>query len=136
MEEPRDRAPAVGERLTDSEDVPPTHSDPRELAVLQIIQLEHLTQFSFDGLRRRSGLHQETLSRVLDRLEDEGILSKSTQGYNVTGKLDLGHELIFAGASAPVPLLQTLLPDDVELDSVVAALKGRWFGRLRWLGVC
>jgi hypothetical protein len=109
--------------------------DARDGVVMDIIKKEHLSQFSFDGLRRRSGLHQETLSRILDRLEGEGMLSKSPQGYSVNGPFEPEVEVSGDPHLASIPLLQTLLPDDVELSEVTAALRGRWFGRLRWLGM-
>jgi hypothetical protein len=109
--------------------------DARDGVVIGIIRNERLNQFSFDGLRRRSGLHQETLSRILDRLEDEGLVSKTSQGYSVTGPVEPDVGMIGDPHLASIPLLQTLLPDDVELSEVTEALKGRWFGRLRWLGM-
>src|SRR5438477_312754 len=46
---------------------------PRDSNILHAIQDEGLTVFAFDGLKRLLGVHQEMLSRVLDRLEDEGL---------------------------------------------------------------
>jgi hypothetical protein len=119
----------------DGDEGPLPSLDARDGVVIDIIRKERLSQFSFDGLRRRSGLHQETLSRILDRLEGEGLLSKSSQGYSVTGPFEPGVEMSGDPHLASIPLLQTLLPDDVELSQVTAALRGRWFGRLRWLGM-
>jgi hypothetical protein len=119
----------------ESGDGGPPLLDARDGVVIGILRKEGLNQFSFDGLRRRSGLHQETLSRILDRLEDEGLVSKTSQGYSVTRPI--GPDIGMNGDPhlASIPLLQTLLPDDVELSEVTEALKGRWFGRLRWLGM-
>ncbi len=33
-----------------------------------------------------------------------------------------------------VPIVQSLLPRDIDLENIISRLKGRWFGRLRWLG--
>jgi len=107
----------------------------RDGEVLKIIDEEGLTLFSFDGIRRRSGLHQETLSRVLDRLEDRGLVAKGPQGYSVLRTPGQDLQRTFSGTAASVPLLQTLLPDDMDLPSLVAGLRGRWFGRLRWMGL-
>src|SRR5713101_8342301 len=57
---------------------------PRDSNILQAIQEEGLTVFAFDGLKRLLGVHQEMLSRVLDRLEDEGLLEKVSEGYRLT----------------------------------------------------
>jgi len=110
-------------------------SDGRDGAVMEIISRERLDQFSFDGLRRRSGLHQETLSRILDRLEDQGYLSKSSQGYVVTRVTGSTASVDGDESAGVVPLLQTLLPEDLGLIEMTAALRGRWFGSLRWLGM-
>ena len=48
---------------------------------------EDLSLFTFDGLKRRMGLHPETLSRILNRLEAEGIVKKSSEGYTVTKEI-------------------------------------------------
>ena len=44
--------------------------------VLQVIGEEKLTNFSFDRLKRRLGVHPETLSRILYRLAEQGIIKK------------------------------------------------------------
>ncbi len=59
----------------------------RDADVLALIETEDLATFSFDGLKRRTGLHSETLSRILARLEEEGIIKKGPEGYKVTPKI-------------------------------------------------
>ncbi len=106
----------------------------RDSSILQAIQEEGLTVFTFDGLKRMLGVHQEKLSRVLDRLEDEGLLEKVSEGYSVTLR---GSELIprpLNSAQPRIPIVQSLLPQDIDLGQIVSGLKGRWFGSLRWLG--
>src|SRR5437870_13641209 len=61
-----------------------TNLTPRDTGVLQTVMGEGLTVFTFDGLKRLTGLHQETLSRIIDRLEDEGLLDKVDEGYRIT----------------------------------------------------
>ncbi len=107
----------------------------RDTDVLSLIEKEDLTIFTFDGLKRRCGIHPETLSRILVRLEDEGIIKKSPEGYSVTPKitkLKLNHT---TPAENTATLLQTYLPSDLMVPQVIADLKGRWFGLLRWLGM-
>src|SRR5713101_693586 len=106
----------------------------RDSSILQAIQDEGLTVFTFDGLKRMLGVHQEKLSRVLDRLEDEGLLEKVPEGYSVTLR---GSELIprpLNSAQPRIPIVQSLLPQDIDLSRIISGLKGRWFGSLRWLG--
>ena len=59
---------------------------PRDTGVLQTVMEEGLTVFTFDGLKRLTGLHQEKLSRIIDRLKEEGLLEKVAEGYRVTAR--------------------------------------------------
>ena len=93
-----------------------------------------MTVFTFDGLKRLTGLHQEKLSRIIDRLEEDGLLEKVDEGYRITAR---GNETVprpLSTALQPIPIVQSLLPRDVDLQQIISGLKGRWFGGLRWLG--
>jgi hypothetical protein len=106
----------------------------RDTGVLQTVLEEGLTVFTFDGLKRLTGLHQEKLSRIIDRLEEEGLLEKVEEGYRITTR---GNESIprpLGMAVQPTPIVQSLLPRDVDIQQIISGLKGRWFGGLRWLG--
>ena len=106
----------------------------RDAGVVQAILEEGLTVFTFDGLKRLLGLHQEKLSRIIDRLEEEGILEKVPDGYKITLR---GNDVIprpLHSAVPTIPIVQSLLPRDVDIQGIISGLKGRWFGRLRWLG--
>src|SRR4030066_2138683 len=59
----------------------------RDTDVLSVINSEDLTVFTFDGLKRRLGLHPETLSRILARLEEEGLLKKENPRYRVSPRI-------------------------------------------------
>jgi len=107
----------------------------RDIDVLAFIAEEEFRIFTFEGLKRRLGLHSETLSRILDRLEEEGIVKKSSQGYAVTKEI-AKHLRQHPGAegNSRVILLQTFLPTDLPVEELISNLRGRWFGLLRWLG--
>ncbi len=116
------------------EDLEDTSLTSRDTSVVQAIMEEGLTVFTFDGLKRLLGIHQEKLSRIIDRLEEEGVLEKVPEGYQVTRK---GNAIIprpLNSSQLPMPIVQSLLPRDVDVESLVSQLKGRWFGKLRWLG--
>ena len=92
--------------------------------------------FTFDGLRRITGAHPETLSRSLERLEDDGVLVRSSEGYSVTDRARETFELKPAHTGAThVPILHTFLPYEASAAKIVAALKGRWFDTIRWVGM-
>src|SRR6266704_5523654 len=106
----------------------------RDSSILHAIQDEGLTVFAFDGLKRLLGVNQEMLSRVLDRLEDEGLLEKVSEGYRLT---DRGSQQVARPLSSTqprIPIVQSLLPHDIDVQRIIVGLKGRWFGSLRWLG--
>src|SRR5213593_4240974 len=126
----------TGENLGRFPELAPDEIDltPRDSNILHAIQEEGLTVFAFDGLKRLLGVHQEMLSRVLDRLEDEGLLEKVSEGYRLTvrGSQQVAHPL--SSVQPRIPIVQSLLPHDIEVQRIIAGLKSRWFGSLRWLG--
>jgi len=108
----------------------------RDAEVVRVIGEEGLSIFTFDGLRRITGAHPETLSRSLERLEQDGFVVRSPDGYNITEK---ARESIAAMPAAygarRVPILHTFLPYESSAQTVVSALKGKWFDSMRWVGM-
>ena len=108
----------------------------RDAEVIRAIEEEELSVFTFDGLRRITGSHPETLSRSLERLEEGGVIVRSPDGYHVTDRGKESSELRQAySGSKRVPILHTFLPYDASAKTIVAALKGRWFDTIRWVGM-
>ncbi|HUK80796.1 MAG TPA: hypothetical protein VLU91_09075 [Nitrososphaerales archaeon] len=109
---------------------------PRDAEVVRAIEEEELTVFTFDGLRRLTGAHPETLSRSLERLEDGGLVVRSPEGYSVTDKAKESFAARPAyGGAKKVPILHTFLPYEASVKTIVLALKGRWFDTIRWVGM-
>jgi DNA-binding transcriptional regulator YhcF (GntR family) len=107
----------------------------RDAEVLSLIDEEGLTLFTFDGLKRRLGLHPETLSRILSRLEQEGIVKKEANGYTVTTRIAKLRLTETRRDEPHVPLLQTYLPSNMQVQQLITNLTGKWFGLLRWFGL-
>ena len=106
-----------------------------DINILQIINEEDLTCFTFEGLKRRLKMHPETLSRILYRLADQGILKKGNNGYTLTSNAKkLLKSNSFDSTNHSLRLLQTFIPPEVSIKKVISDLKGKWFGVLRWLG--
>jgi len=93
------------------------------------------SSLAFQGLKRRLGMHQETLSRALHRLESDNLVVHTEDGYRLTQR---GSEVIHLpprGESAKTTsILETSLPSDVASSDVISRLKYSWFSTLRWLG--
>ena len=105
--------------------------------VVEVLADEQLKEFTFDGIRRKTGMHQEMLSRTLERLREGYFLIKTSTGYSVTNKLRLTdiESLEHDGEGRdPIQVGQILLPVDIEIHNVIDALKRKWFSNLRWLG--
>ena len=109
---------------------------PRDAEVVRTMEEEELSVFTFDGLRRITGVHPETLSRSLERLEDDGLVMRSPEGYSVTEKAkgSFAARPTYSGARR-VPILHTFLPYEASTRTIVSALKGRWFDTIRWVGM-
>jgi DNA-binding Lrp family transcriptional regulator len=107
----------------------------RDSDIVSFLEKEDLTAFTFDGLKRRLGLHSETLSRALSRLEQEGIIRKTLDGYRVNPKISKLKFYPPRTEEPCTPLLQTYLPSTMMTQQLVTQLKGKWFGFLRWLGI-
>ncbi|MGI0068182.1 MAG: hypothetical protein ACREB9_07210, partial [Thermoplasmata archaeon] len=116
--------------------VPPTANeapDPRvDDRVLRVLA-EHPGRIAFNGLRRALGVHPESLARALRRLQRDGSIRHSARGYAL-GEIDLGER------AHPLPpdahrIATVALPPDRTADDLFGRLSGRWFGRLRWVGV-
>ena len=108
--------------------------DEREREVLKLLSSEQNAHFSFQGLRRRLGLHQETLTRTLKRLEEAHVIERSPEGYKLKGT---GSNYSFAvQTNQPLakPLIDAYLPSQVDVTVLFQKLRGRWFSNFRWLG--
>lgn len=110
------------------------NNDSKILSVLN----ESGSNYSFKGLMRKLGLHQQSLSRALHRLEEMGIVEKSPAGY----RLVKGSESMISSIDLKRPkgreymqLLQTYIPLNIRAFEIVRQLVGRWFKSLRWLGM-
>jgi DNA-binding HxlR family transcriptional regulator len=103
----------------------------------QVLDAFHDQQsnLAFQGLKRKLGMHQETLSRSLHRLESDHLVERTEDGYRLTQR---GSEIINV-STRPEPfkrtqVLETYLPTDVSASEVISRLKYSWFSTLRWLG--
>jgi DNA-binding MarR family transcriptional regulator len=91
---------------------------------------------AFQGLRRRMNIHQEKLSRALQRLEGEGYVQHTSKGYVLTQKgSSLAQQWLCEAPKAYSTILQSFLPGDLSPANMAHHLEGRWFHNLRWQGI-
>jgi DNA-binding transcriptional ArsR family regulator len=108
--------------------------DDRELEVLRLFSADQNAHYTFQGLRRRLGLHQETLTRTLKRLEDAHAIERSPDGYKLRSSSNGFSFTIPTTLPSPKPIVEAYLPTQVDVTVLFQKLRGRWFGNFRWLG--
>lgn len=90
-------------------------------------------QVAFNGLRRALNAHPESLTRALRRLEHGGIVAHLRTGYALA---DGYHKAIGRPADREFRSVASVeLARGVTPEQVLGSMAGRWFGRLRWVGV-
>ncbi len=133
---PADYGPST--LLTSNLDLSPNFEDfdpdEREREVLKLLASEQNAHFSFQGLRRRLGLHQETLTRTLKRLEEASVIERSPEGYKLKGAGTGYTFTVGTNQSLAKPIINAYLPSQVDVTVLFQKLRGRWFSNFRWLG--
>jgi len=118
-----------------SVDVDEDGLDPRQLEVLSALSEDKNAIYTFQGLRRKLGLHQEILSRTLDRLEEQDLVEKTSDGYRINRNKNEFH---FGYVTEALPIetkaVTAHFPCDVNVSFILKMLKGKWFREFRWLG--
>lgn len=97
---------------------------------MNMLSSETDATYTFQGMRRRLGLHQEKLTRILKRLEDDNLVLKTDEGYKVLRGSRKSSQHLNVGE----PVIQGLLPPGIDKQILTSKLKGRWFKNFRWLG--
>jgi predicted transcriptional regulator len=92
-----------------------------------------IATFTFNGLKVRSNLHQEILSRSLKRLKELGLVDKK-------GKLlfsELKNVLYEKrnNQTKYTQIIQLSVPFQIPNQQIVQNLSGKYFGSLRWIGM-
>ena len=109
--------------------------------ILSLLNQDTGCYYSFKGLMRKLRLHQQSLARALNRLEQRGLIMRSPDGY----RLNLNEQQVSpsrdqksyrkSNQGSFTILLQTYIPSGITGRDIMKALGGRWFGKLRWIGL-
>ena len=122
-------------------------NDKKILSVLNQDNEVRDNKYTFNGLARKLGMHQQSLSRSLRRLESSGLVEKSKTGYKQSrslrsvlvrkSRLDLEEmsQKISRHRGDFVQLLQLYMPETIDIKELVNYLVGKWFGNLLWVGL-
>jgi DNA-binding Lrp family transcriptional regulator len=102
--------------------------------VLELLN-EAGSNYSFKGLMRKLNLHQQSLSRALRRLEELGLVERTSFGYKLGSINAASSESRRPKGIEYMQLLQTYIPGNVKSKEVLRQLVGKWFKNLRWLGM-
>ena len=98
--------------------------------------------YSFKGLMRKLNLHQQSLVRALSRLEELGLIQRSVNGYKLNTNDQKSAQSVTGMCMAQKrkpseykQLLQAYIPPGIKAEEIVQKLNGRWFSRIRWIGL-
>jgi len=103
--------------------------------ILSLLNQEAGAYYSFKGLMRKLNLHQQSLARALGRLEEVGLVKRSEHGYKLNDIKQKSETAVCRKPSAYRHLLQAYIPPGIEAKEIVRKLSGRWFSRIRWIGL-
>ena len=99
--------------------------------VMDMLSAEKDSTYTFQGIKRKLGLHQEKLTRILKRLEDDNLVLKTDEGYKATHYSRRTRHVSLTGDE---PVIQGQLPPGTDFEDLLSKVKGRWFKNFRWLG--
>ncbi|MGB6462604.1 MAG: ArsR family transcriptional regulator [Nitrosotalea sp.] len=94
---------------------------------------ENNSTYTFSGIMRKINMHQETLSRSLQRLSEQDLVQKSQNGYKLSKKVVLKKQT--SSTRLFTPILRAYLPSDVDVTKLIDIMVGRWFKNLRWIAM-
>lgn len=107
----------------------------RDREVLALLAREAPGRVAFQGIRRLLDIHQESLTRALRRLQEEGYVVAGEDGYRLSPRgRDQTTSLTRTEDRPRIPVLRTILPGAHLARRAAEALQHRWFGPLRWFG--
>jgi DNA-binding Lrp family transcriptional regulator len=101
-----------------------------------------IATFTFNGLKIRSNIHQEILSRSLKRLKELGLIDKTKLGYNFNKKGKFTFSKLKSiinkernNQTKYIQIIHVSVPFQISNQQIVEKLAGKYFGSLRWIGM-
>src|SRR5207247_10829781 len=97
---------------------------------MEMLSAESDSTYTFQGLKRRLGHHQEKLIRILRRHEQDNLVAKPEEGYRTLKQPRRGEHHLVDGD----PGIRGQLPPGIDSRVLLERIKGRWFKNFRWVG--
>ena len=102
---------------------------------------EGMTTFSFSGIKRQLGKHQQKITKAINRLVTKGLLSKNDTGYSISHKgtsvlsqvIKLQNTIDMHKATDRYLEQRIIFDSNISLDEIANLLVGKWFGSFRYI---
>ncbi|MHA1531056.1 MAG: hypothetical protein ACTSR6_03565 [Candidatus Heimdallarchaeota archaeon] len=102
---------------------------------------EGLSSFSFSGIKRQLGKHQQKITKAVNRLLSKNLICKNSVGYSISSKGTAVLSEVIKVQNA-VDLHQStddflqqriVFNENLPLDEIASLLVGKWFGSFRYI---
>ncbi len=102
---------------------------------------EGMTSFSFSGIKRQLGKHQQKITKAINRLVSKGLISKNNTGYSISHKgtsvlsqvIKLQNTVDMHKASDKYLEQRIVFNTKISLEEITIRLVGKWFGSFRYI---
>lgn len=121
-----------------------------ELAILLLLASEAFSknsqaELSFQGIKTKLRLHQQKLTKALERLTQKNLIDRTLNGYRLSkNSVKIINSLLSSVGSSSNPEPKEYIGFEMkvplnsrnnELFKLIYLLKGRWFANWRWIGM-
>lgn len=102
---------------------------------------EGMTSFSFSGIKRQLGKHQQKITKAVARLVSKGLISKNNSGYSISYKgnsilsqiIKLQNAVDMHKATDRYLEQRIIFDSNISLEEIAILLVGKWFGSFRYI---
>jgi DNA-binding MarR family transcriptional regulator len=99
------------------------------------------TLFSFSGIKRRLGKHQQKITKAINRLVTKGLVKKENIGYSISPKgttilsqvIQLQNAVDLHHGSEKVLEQYIIFNKKIAIDEIADLFIGKWFGPFRYV---
>lgn len=100
-----------------------------------------LTSFSFSGIKRQLGKHQQKITKAVNRLLSKDLISKNGGGYSISIKgttilseiIKLQNAVDLHKATDKYLHQRIIFDKEVPIEKLTSLLVGKWFGSFRYI---